>query len=759
MDQSETGNRRTTIGIAGMHCASCAAAVERHLKAVDGVADARVNFAAERVTVDYDAAKVNPELLGQVITEAGYTPLVPSEGDGDSLGPADQSAQEELRRQSMADLRRRFLSSLILGLPLLWLAMGSHLGLPVPAVSDAAMALLQGALATAIMLINASFYVQGIGAVVRRRGATMDTLVALGTGAAWVYSLVLTRAIFHSQPGAAAKGLFFEVAGTLLVFIVLGKWLEALARGRTSAAIRALMDLRPRAARIVREEGEVEVPVEEVLAGDLLAVRPGERIPADGTLVAGGSSVDESMLTGESLPVEKGPGAPVTGGTVNGTGSFRMRAERLGRDTVLARIVRLVDEAQGSKAPVQDLADRVSAWFVPAVLVLAVVSSAAWLALGQPPVFALTVFISVLIIACPCALGLATPTAIMVGTGLGARRGVLVRGAAALERLAAVDTVVFDKTGTITIGRPSVTDIFPAPGVEEGRLLALAAALERPSEHPLAAAITAEVDRRGFPVTTVDDFRAIPGQGVSGTIEGEELLLGTTDFLASRDVETTLLAQEADRLEGEGKTVVWLAAAGRPLGLLACADTLRPDAAVTVAALGRRGVATILLTGDNRRTAGAIGRQAGIDRVLAGVLPEGKAGEVDRLRSEKRVVAMVGDGINDAPALARADVGIALGGGTDVAMEAGDVVLVANRVGDVLTALDLGHQTMRTVRRNLAWAFAYNVVCLPLAAGVLHPLTGQLLNPMVAGAAMAASSVSVVVSSLLLGRARIGSSG
>jgi Cu+-exporting ATPase len=756
MDQRPESMRSTTIGIAGMHCASCAANVERYLKAVDGVSDARVNFAAERVTVDYDAAKVTLILLGQVITEAGYTPLLPSGDDQGTLSAADQSAQERLRQRSMADLRRRFAGSLALGLPLFWLAMGSHLGLPVPPLSDGANALLQGLLATIIMLLNATFYVQGIGAVIRGRGATMDTLVAIGTGSAWVYSVVLTTAILRDAPGAGAHGLFFEVAGTLLVFIVLGKWLEALARGRTSAAIRSLMDLRPRTARIVREGGEVEVPVEEVLVGDLLSVRPGERIPADGTVGEGGSSVDESMLTGESLPVEKGPGSPVTGGTVNATGSFRMRAERVGRDTVLARIVRLVDDAQGSKAPVQDLADRVAGWFVPAVLALAVASAVAWLAVGQPLVFALSVFISVLIIACPCALGLATPTAIMVGTGLGARRGVLVRSAAALERAAAVDTVVFDKTGTITVGRPSVTDLVPAPGADESRLLSLSAALERRSEHPLAAAITAEADRRSLPPVDVTAFLATPGRGVSGTAAWEELLLGTADFLAGRGIDLSALAPAADRLESEGKTVVWLAAAGRPVGLLACADTLRPDAAGTVAALGRRGIATILLTGDNRRTAAAIGRQAGIARIVAGVLPEGKAGEVEGLRAEGMVVAMVGDGINDAPALARADVGIALGGGTDVAMEAGDVVLVGNRVGDVLTALDLGRATMRTVRRNLAWALAYNVVCLPVAAGLLYPFTGWLLNPVVAGMAMAASSVSVVASSLLLGRARIG---
>jgi Cu+-exporting ATPase len=549
---------------------------------------------------------------------------------------------------------------------------------------------------------------------------------------------------------------YYETAAVVITLVALGRWLEARARGRTSEAIRRLVALAPRTARVLRDGIEVDVPTAEVVVGDLLRIRPGERVSVDGEVIEGVSAVDESMLTGESLPVQKAPGAPVFGGSVNRTGSFVFRATRVGAETTLARIVRLVEEAQGSRAPIQRLADRVAAVFVPVVLVIAAATFVGWWVFGPSPsiLYALTNAVAVLVIACPCAMGLATPTAIMVASGRGAELGVLVKSAEALETLAGVDMMVFDKTGTLTLGRPTVTDVIPAPGVAEDDVLAFAAAAEQGSEHPIGEAIVARAKERGLPMPAVAEFSTVPGQGIDALAPEGRLLLGSRALMAARGVDVTALAPRAEALAQAGKTVVYLAVAFRPLGLVAVADTLKPEAPAVVAALRARGIEVAMLTGDDRRTAAAIARATGIDRVLAEILPEDKAREIARLRESGRRVAMVGDGINDAPALARADVGIAMGSGTDVAIEAADVTLMRGDLRSVVAAVDLARRTIRIVKENLVWAFGYNVVLIPVAAGLLYPLWGVLLSPILAGAAMAFSSVSVVTNSLRLKRWR-----
>jgi P-type Cu+ transporter len=744
---------RTTIPVGGISCASCVATIERALREVPGVVSASVNFATNAATVEYVPAAVQPADLGRAIRAAGYEPLdAGTEAEG-AAGPLDR--ERLAREREIRALRRKLAVGIVLTAPL---ALGgmAHWMPWLPHLLQNFW--VQALLATPVQFwVGAQFY-RGCWAALRHKTSDMNTLIAVGTSAAYAYSLVMTIVPDFFRSRGITPAVYYETSAVIITLILLGRFLEARARGRTSEAIKRLMGLQARTARVLRDGGETDVPVESVRVGDLVRVRPGEKVPVDGVVREGASAVDESMLTGESLPVEKRPGDAVIGATLNRVGTFTFEATRIGRDTVLAQIVRLVEEAQGSKAPIQRLADAVAAVFVPAVIGIAVVTFAVWLAWGPHPafLFALLNFVAVLIIACPCALGLATPTAIMVGTGKGAEFGILIRSGESLETAHKIRTAIFDKTGTLTKGAPEVTDIESwEPSAESRReLLRLAASLERGSEHPLAEAIVKAATAGGQPLAGVEQFEAIPGQGVRGRVDGRCLLLGNARLMQEQGIALDGLAERAARLAEEGKTPVFVAVDGRAAGLIAVADTLKAHSVEAVQALHRLGIEVVMLTGDNRRTAAAIARQVGIDRVLAEVLPGQKVGEVKKLQAEGRVVAMIGDGINDAPALAQADVGIAIGTGTDVAMEASDITLIRDDLRGVATAVALSQRTLRTIKQNLFWAFVYNVVGIPIAAGALYPLLGILLDPRLASAAMALSSVSVVSNSLRLRRFR-----
>jgi Cu+-exporting ATPase len=737
---------RLTLPVRGMHCAACVGKVEAALTGVPGVETAAVNLATERATVEFDPARTDVPALQTAVAAVGYelaaTPA--------PAGPEADERERAARVREQQALRGRFVVGAILSAPLLVGGMPDIFPWAPAWLRDPWLQLL---LATPVQFwVGASFHA-GLLRDLRYRSASMATLVSLGTSAAYVFSVAVTLwpHVFH----AAGAMPYYETAAVVITLVVLGRWLEARARGRTSEAIRRLVSLAPRTARLLRGGAEIDVPTAEVVVGDLVRIRPGERLPVDGTLIEGGSTVDESMLTGESVPVDKRVGASVSAGTVNRTGSFVFRATRVGSETTLARIVKLVEEAQGSRAPIQRLADRVAAVFVPVVLVIAALTFVGWWLLGPAPslVHALINAVAVLVIACPCAMGLATPTAIMVGTGRGAEYGVLIRSATALERLSDVATVVFDKTGTLTVGRPVVTDVVvAAPGLTEADVLALAAAAEQGSEHPIGEAIVARAKELGLALPAVGAFDTVPGQGVDAMAPDGRVLVGNRVLMQARGIEIDAAQPRAAALAAEARTVVYVAWAGQLLGLVAVADALKPDAAGAVAALSRRRIEVVMLTGDQRPTAVAIARAAGIERVLAEVPPEGKAREVAALQGQGRVVAMVGDGINDAPALAQADVGIAMGTGTDVAIEAADVTLMRGDLDGVVIAVDLSRRTLGIVKQNLAWAFGYNVVLIPVAAGLLYPLWGVLLSPILAGAAMALSSVSVVTNSLRLKR-------
>jgi Cu+-exporting ATPase len=737
---------RQTLPVRGMHCAACVGKVERALRSVPGVAEATVNLATERATVAFDPAQADLAALGRAVAAAGYE-LAPPAPAGAPIADTQRQEREDEQRRA----RRKFIVGAILSVPVLVGGMADLFPWAPALLKSPWVQLL---LATPVQFwVGAEFH-RGFLRDLRHRSASMSTLVSIGTNAAYVYSLAVTVA--PATFAAHAAMTYYETAAVVITLVVLGRWLEARARGRTSEAIRRLVSLAPRMARVVRDGRDVDIPTAEVVVGDLVRIRPGERIPVDGVVVEGASTVDESMLTGESLPLEKAPESTVVAGTINRTGSFVFRATRVGSETTLARIIRLVEEAQGSRAPIQRLADRVAAVFVPIVLVIAAVTFAAWLLVGPEPrlVMALTAAVAVLVIACPCAMGLATPTAIMVGTGKGAEHGVLIKSASALELLHRVDTIVFDKTGTLTVGRPEVTDILPAESVTEEEALALAAAAEQGSEHPLGEAVARRAKERGLGLPPVSEFSAVPGQGIDALAPDGRILLGNRRLMDARGIDVSALAARAEALQRAGKTVIYLAFAGRLLALIAAADVLKPEASGAVARLQQLGVRVVMLTGDNARTAEAIAAQAGIVQVLAEVLPEAKADAVKTLRGQGHLVAMVGDGINDAPALAQADLGIAMGSGTDVAIEAADVTLMRGDLTGVIAAVELSRQTIRIIRENLAWAFGYNVVLIPVAAGLLYPLWGLLLSPILAGAAMAFSSVSVVTNSLRLKRWR-----
>jgi len=742
------GLTTASIPVGGMTCAACSRAVERGVGRVAGVASVAVNLATEKATVHYDPAVTRLSEIKLAITKAGYVPLAAETG-----ARTDEHAARKAR-----EIRAMWTKVAIAAgasVPLLYLAMGAMIGLPVPLflspdTSPLAFALVQLLLVVPAVAAGHRFYVVGTRAIAHL-APNMDSLIAMGTSAALGYSLYSVIDIARGNPHAVHH-LYFETAAVIITLILLGKSLEAISKGRAADSIKKLMGLRPKTATVVHDDAEIEMPVEEVEVGDLVRVRPGERIPVDGVVVSGRTTVDEAMLTGESLPVAKESGSSLVGASVNKNGAVTFRATRVGKDTVLARIVNLVEDAQGSKAPIADLADRVSGVFVPVVFGLAVLAAVGWLVAGSAPAFALTVFVAVLTIACPCALGLATPTAIMVGTGRGAELGVLVKSGAALEIAHRIDVVVFDKTGTITKGEPTVTDVNPAPGFTDLDVLGLAASAEKASEHPLADAVVRAAEVRGAALSPVDGFQAEPGHGVTATAAGRTILVGSARYLAAHGIDATPGAAGADRLAEAGKTAVLVAVDGRYAGALAVADVVRESSAAAVVALRRMGIAAVMLTGDSRKVADAIAREAGIERVIAETRPEDKAAEVWRLQVGGHRVAMVGDGINDAPALAQADLGIAVGTGTDVAIESAGVVLMRGDLMGVATAIALSRATMRTIRQNLFWAFGYNVLGIPVAAGLLHAFGGPLLSPMVAAGAMSLSSVSVVMNALRLKR-------
>ncbi len=736
------------LGVAGMTCASCVAHVEKAVKAVPGVNAAVVNLATERVSVRHLAGVASIENLEVAIRSAGYEPHRLSDD-------ASIDREREARERELTGLRRATFIAAALTLPVFLIEMGSHI---VPAIHDFVMNrigmqtswLIQFVLTTAILFgPGRRFFKKGVPAMLRGT-PDMNSLVTVGTSAAWGYSVVATFAPQLLPAGTA--NVYFEAAAVIVTLILLGRYLEAKAKGRTSEAIKRLVGLQPKTARIERDGQTVEVPLSDVRAGDIVQVRPGEQVPVDGEVVEGSSYVDESMITGEPVPVAKTAGVEVVGGTINKTGAFSFRATNVGADTVLAQIIRMVEEAQGSKLPIQALVDKVTTWFVPAVMAVAALTFLIWLIFGPSPAltFALVNAVAVLIIACPCAMGLATPTSIMVGTGRAAELGVLFRKGEALQSLRDVAVVALDKTGTLTKGRPELTDLTPSAGFGHDEVLALVAAVEAKSEHPIATAIVTAADERGLAISTPEGFDALPGYGIAATVGGRPVAVGADRYMTRLGHDVTAFASEAARLGGEGKSPLYAAIDGRLAAVIAVADPIKETTPGAIRALHDLGLKVAMITGDNRATAEAVARQLGIDEVFPEVLPEGKVAAIHDLRASERTVAFVGDGINDAPALAEADVGLAIGTGTDVAIESADVVLMSGDLRGVVNAIALSKATIRNIKQNLFWAFAYNAALIPVAAGILYPVSGTLLSPVLAAGAMALSSVFVLSNALRL---------
>lgn len=715
-----------------MHCAACAATVERTLRGAPGVQSAAVNFATEQATVSFDDQVADVGKLVSVIESAGYGALEPGE-----------DAERTAGAREAGEISRRLAISAALTV-LIMLAM--HLRLLPARVNEWVLL----ALATPVQFWAGWRFYQGAWTGLRNRSADMSTLIALGTSAAYLYSLVITVDPALVASAGARPSLYYDTAAMIITLILLGRSLEARAKGRASEAIRRLAGLQAKTARVVRDGDEVEVPIGEVVVGDIVSVRPGERVPVDGVVVEGHSTVDESMITGESMPVEKSPGDAVVGSTINRTGAFRLRATGVGSDTALARIIRMVEEAQTTKAPIQRLADRVAGIFVPIVIALAAITTAVWLVVGPSPGHAMVAAVSVLIIACPCAMGLATPMSLLVGTGRAAELGILIRSGEALEAAGNIETVVFDKTGTLTGGRPEVTNVVAAPGWAEDEVLALAASVERHSEHPLGEAVVRAAMGRGLMLGALEHFEAIPGQGVRAQVGGRAVAVGTARLMEAELVLPGALADRAAELEEQGKTVMYVASGREAVGVIALSDLAKQEAAEAVRRLKQMGLHVVMMTGDNPRTARAVASAVGLDEVRAGVLPDRKTEAVKQFQISGRRIAMIGDGINDAPALAQADVGIAIGRGTDIAMEAADITLVRDDLRLVPEAIHLSRAILRNIRQNLFWAFFYNTMGIPIAAGVLYPVLHTLLNPAIAAAAMAFSSVSVVTNALRL---------
>ena len=753
--------RKAMFAVTGMTCAACSARVEKAVRQVAGVSEVSVNLLKNSMKVAFDESAVSPAQIADAVRQAGYGAQTCDSAAGQGSGNA-ADRRPDAQADELRGMRRRLIVSFCFLVPLMYLSMGHMLGLPLPEILRPAAhpltsAFAQFLLTLPILIVNGKYYRVGFKTLFS--GApNMDSLIAIGSGAAalsGVWSILAVGLALEQGDAAAARvaggHLYFESAAMILALITLGKFFEARAKGKTSEAIAKLVSLAPRTATVVRDGAEMVVASEEVRVDDVLVVKSGESFPVDGVVLDGGGFVDESAITGESMPVEKAPGAQVTGATIAMSGHFRIRALRVGDDTTLARIVRLVDEATSSKAPIARLADRVSGVFVPVVIGIAVLAACVWLLLGKDIEFALSIAIAVLVISCPCALGLATPTAIMVGTGRGAASGILFKSAEAVEAMQGITAVVLDKTGTVTCGTPEASDVLPATGVDEAELLRVAASLERLSEHPLGRAIVREAERRALATADVTAFSQTPGQGICGNLDGKQCLAGNARLLEARGIALPeALRDRAQALASEGKTPLFFAADDRVLGIIAVADMIKPGSAQAVADLEALGIRVTMLTGDNAVTAAAVQRQTGIRHAAAQLLPQDKEKEIRALQAQGHKVAMVGDGINDAPALARADVGIAIGAGTDIAVESADVVLMKSDLRDVVTAVELGRAVMRTIRQNLFWAFFYNIVGIPVAAGALYGICGLTLNPMIAAAAMSCSSVSVVSNALRL---------
>lgn len=760
----EKAMRHQKFSVTGMTCSACSAAVEKSVRKLQGVDQVNVNLLSNSMTVDYNADVLDGAAIIAAVVDAGYNASAALPGAAAAAQPAENPVQ-----QQMKEMKMRVIVSFVFLIPLMYLAMhhmlNEWIGLPVPGLiknffhgpqNGVAFSFGQFLLLLPIVYVNRKYFQVGF-KTLWKRNPNMDSLIAIGSTAAIVYGIYaifrIGYLVGHGHLEMAdhmLMNIYFESAGTILALITLGKYLEARSKGKTSEAIAKLMDLAPKTATVIRDGAEVEIPVADVAVGDTVVVRPGQSIPVDGVITEGSSAVDQSALTGESIPVEKNVGDPVIAATINKTGFFKFTAKKVGGDTTLAQIIQLVEEAGASKAPIAKLADKISGVFVPVVIIIAIVATVIWLLLGRPFEFALSIGIAVLVISCPCALGLATPVAIMVGTGRGATNGILIKSAEALEVAHTVKTVVLDKTGTVTEGKPRVTDVVAAPGVQPQELLQAAAALEQPSEHPLAEAIVEYAKSLGIAAADIQQFNAISGRGVTAMLAGKAHYAGNLAMMQENGVDVGALQQQSDAFAEDGKTPLYFAREGQLLGVIAVADVVKPTSRAAIEQFKAMGIDVVMLTGDNKRTAEAIRRQLGIDRVVAEVLPQDKEREVRAIQQKGKKVAMIGDGINDAPALARADVGIAIGAGTDVAIESADIVLMKSDLMDAVTAIQLSKAVIRNIKENLFWAFFYNTLGIPLAAGVFFGLWGWLLNPMFAAAAMSLSSVCVVTNALRL---------
>lgn len=741
---------KITLQIQGMDCASCAAVIEHSFKKEKGVNSANVNFATEKAYLEFDSEKTNVDNLKKVIEGLGYKTF--DENEDNTTKEEDHSDHHKEEKESeIKKLKLRFLLSLIFSLPVIYMVMGGMVGFPMPEVFEKYGILIQAVLSTAVILASFNIWRSGFKKLLRL-APNMDSLIFIGTATAYFYSLINAEFLLAGRT-ISMENFYFESAAFILTFISLGKYLEAVTKGKTSAAIKSLIGLQPKVAIVIKDGRELEIPISEVVIGDIIIVKPGQKIPVDGIVVDGYSGVDEKAITGESIPVEKKKGDEIIGATINKTGVLKFEATRVGKNTMLSQIIKIVEEAMGSKAPIQLLADKVSFYFVPVVIAIALISGIVWFLVSGQVTMALTIFVAVLIIACPCALGLATPTAVMMGTGLAAKNGILIKSSKALETAKDVNMVVFDKTGTLTKGEPVVTEVLSVEiKMSEKDILEIAASIEKNSEHPLAQAIVNKAKEEKVKLSEVKDFQAIPGKGVEAILNRKKILLGTRMLMKDNKISVDLIEDKMTVFEDQGKTAMILAVGKKVVGIIAVADVLKENSKEAVEILHKMGKSVAIITGDNKRVGEAIAKQLGIDRVLAEVLPQGKSDEIKKLQNEGKIVAMVGDGINDAPALAQADLGIALGSGTDVAMETGEIVLIKDDLRDVVKAMDLSKYTLNKIKQNLFWAFFYNIIGIPIAAGVLYPFTHVLLSPSIAAGAMAFSSVSVVLNALSMKR-------